>query len=158
MPYAMHSWYLDSLYLKNRLIHKDSLTISGEPIDLDRIRQPLYAVSAEDDHIAPWKQTFRINNFIMADKRYVLSSSGHILGIVNPPVKPPKRKYWVDLAHRADTADGWRDRAVEHEGSWWEDWMAWLTPICGEQVAAPPTFTRKYPKLADAPGTYVLER
>jgi polyhydroxyalkanoate synthase subunit PhaC len=158
MPYAMHSWYLDALYLKNRLIHKDSLTIAGEPIDLDRIRQPLYAVSAEDDHIAPWKQTFRINNFIMAEKRYVLSSSGHILGIVNPPVKPPKRKYWVDVAHRADTADGWRERAAEHEGSWWEDWMAWLAPLCGEMGEAPPVATRKYPRLADAPGTYVLER
>jgi polyhydroxyalkanoate synthase len=158
MPYAMHNWYLRELYLKNRLVRKDALTVAGQQLDLERIQQPVYAVSAEDDHIAPWRQTFRINNFVMAPKRYVLSSSGHILGIVNPPVNPPKRKYWVDTAHRADTADAWRERAAEQQGSWWEDWMAWLKPQSGALVKAPPLTTKEYPKLADAPGTYVLER
>ena len=158
MPYAMHNWYLRELYLKNRLVRRDALTIAGQPLDLERIQQPVYAVSAEDDHIAPWRQTFRINSFVMAPKRYVLSSSGHILGIVNPPVNPPKRKYWVDTAHRADTADAWRERAAERQGSWWEDWMAWLKPQSGAMVKAPPLTNKEYPTLADAPGTYVLER
>jgi polyhydroxyalkanoate synthase len=158
MPFAMHNWYLRELYLKNRLIRKDSINIAGEPLDLERIRQPLYAVAAEDDHIAPWQQTFRINNFVLADKRYVLSSSGHILGVVNPPVHPPKRKYWVDTAHRADTPESWRERASEHHGSWWDDWIAWLKPQSGERVVAPPLATQSHPKLADAPGEYVLER
>lgn len=158
MPYAMHAWYLRELYLNNKLISKDALTVAGEPIDLAAISQPVYAVSAEDDHIAPWRQTFRTMNHVVGPKRYVLSSSGHILGIVNPPVKPPKRSYWVAPAHRTDTAEGWRNGAQEHQGSWWEDWMAWLKPQAGELVDAGPVATDAYPALAEAPGTYVLER
>jgi polyhydroxyalkanoate synthase len=157
MPYAMHAWYLRELYLDNRLIQPDALTVAGEPIDLRRIRQPLYAVAAEDDHIAPWAQTFHAMHHVAADKRFVLSSSGHILGIVNPPVKPPKRHYRVGTAHRADRAQHWRERAEVHEGSWWEDWMAWLKPRAGELVAAPPASDERHPALCAAPGSYVRE-
>lgn len=158
MPRAMHAWYLRELYLHNRLIEADALEVAGESLDLARIRQPLYAVSAVDDHIAPWAQTFRIVNHVVGDKRFVLSSSGHILGIVNPPVKPPKRSYRVDAAHRSDSAETWRARAQEHDGSWWEDWMAWLGPKAGQLVDARPAATAAFPALAPAPGTYVLER
>lgn len=158
MPAAMHEWYLRELYLKNKLIRKDAVEIGGVPLDLERIRQPLYAVSAEDDHIAPWRQCFRIANFVMAPKRFVLSSSGHILGIVNPPVQPPKRDYWVEVAHRADTAESWRERAEKRAGTWWEDWMLWLKAQSGAEVPPPPMSTPEYPKLGDAPGTYVLEK
>ena len=157
MPYAMHAWYLRELYLNNKLIEKDALTLAGEPIDLGAISQPVYAVSAEDDHIAPWRQTFRTMNYVAGPKRFVLSSSGHILGIVNPPVKPPKRKFWVGQARRSDSADSWHGGAKELPGSWWDDWMAWLKPQCGELVDAEPVATDAYPALADAPGTYVLE-
>ncbi len=158
MPFAMHSWYLRELYLHNRLIEKDALTVAGEPIDLGAIVQPVYAVSAEDDHIAPWRQTFRTMNYVSGPKRFVLSSSGHILGIVNPPVKPPKRSYWVGPARRSDKADDWRSGLKEHAGSWWEDWMEWLKPQCGELVDAPPVASEACPALGDAPGRYVLER
>lgn len=157
MPAAMHSWYLRNFYLENLLIKKDALTLAGEKIDLGRIIQPLYSVSAEDDHIAPWRQTFRINNFVASSRRYVLSSSGHILGIVNPVVNPPKREYQVGAAERHDTPDEWRERAAHHQGSWWEDWMAWLKPKSGKLVAAPPVATQAFPALADAPGSYVTE-
>ncbi|MCK6389118.1 MAG: alpha/beta fold hydrolase, partial [Zoogloea sp.] len=158
MPFAMHAWYLRELYLHNRLIDKDALTVAGEPIDLGRIKQPVYAVGAEDDHIAPWRQTFKTLNHLSGPKRFVLSSSGHILGIVNPPVDPPKRRFWVGQVRRTDTAEGWQAGAVEHAGSWWPDWMEWLKPQCGELVDAPPVATEAFPALADAPGTYVLER
>ncbi len=158
MPYAMHAWYLRELYLNNRLIQPDALTVTGQPIDLRRIRQPLYAVAAEDDHIAPWAQTFHTLHHVAADKRFVLSSSGHILGIVNPPVTPPKRHYRAGTAHRADRSQHWRERAELVEGSWWEDWMAWLKPRAGELVAARPASDERYPALCAAPGTYVLER
>ena len=158
MPYAMHAWYLESLYLKNRLIEADALTVAGESLDLSRIEQPLYAVTAEDDHIAPWEQAYRINNFATGPKRFVLSSSGHILGIVNPPANPPKRHYWVADARRSESADEWRRHASQHAGTWWEDWMAWLKPRCGELVDARPAASEAFPALAAAPGTYVLER
>jgi len=158
MPFRMHEYYLREMYLQNNLVRKNALTVAGEPIDLGRIVQPLYGVTAEDDHIAPWRSAFRINNHASGQKRFVLSSSGHILGIVNPPVTPPKRSYWVADAHRLDGADSWRERAQGHAGSWWEDWIGWLAPQCGPLVDAPQAATEQFPRLAPAPGTYVMER
>ncbi|MDD3353278.1 alpha/beta fold hydrolase [Zoogloea sp.] len=157
MPYTMHAWYLNELYLHNRLIQPGALTIAGESIDLREISQPVYAVAAVDDHIAPWAQTFRILNFVTGEKRYVLSSSGHILGIVNPPVNPPKRSYRVGSAEPSDTPELWLERHGEQAGSWWEDWMAWLKPRAGKLVDARPVATADYPALAAAPGEYVRE-
>jgi polyhydroxyalkanoate synthase subunit PhaC len=157
MPAAMHKWYLKEFYLNNALIKRDALTIAGEPIDLERIVQPIYSVSAADDHIAPWRQTFRLNYHVAGPKRFVLSSSGHILGIVNPPVTPPKREYWVASAERHDTLESWRDRAEHVSGSWWDDWMSWLKPMSGKLTRPPAVATGEYPAQGDAPGTYVLE-
>ncbi|MCL2874893.1 MAG: alpha/beta hydrolase [Betaproteobacteria bacterium] len=158
MPYKMHSWYLRELYLHNRLIHANALKVAGESIGLERIVQPLYAVSAIDDHIAPWNQTFRINNFAVGPKRFVLSSSGHILAIINPVVTPPKRHFWVnDVLDRSETAEYWKTHAKATEGSWWPDWIDWLKPRLGELVDARPVDNKQFPQLAPAPGTYVLE-
>ncbi len=157
MPYAMHAWYLEQFYLHNRLIQKDVLEVAGELIDLERVVQPVYAVTAEDDHIAPWRQAFRTMNHVDGPKRFVLSSSGHILGIVNPPVQPPKREYRVAPVRRSDTVETWLGKAEAHTGSWWEDWMRWLQPQCGPLVEARPGATEAYPALAPAPGCYVLE-
>lgn len=157
MPHTMHEWYLKALYVQNRLIQPGSLTIAGEPLDLGAIHQPLYAVAAEDDHIAPWMQTFRTTHYVLGEKRFVLSSSGHILGIVNPPVRPAKRSYLAGPAHRTDKPGQWRERAEPHDGSWWEDWMRWLKPSAGQMVSARPAADERYPALAAAPGNYVLE-
>lgn len=156
MPAAMHEWYLREFYLDNNLIKKDALTLAGHPIDLGRIVQPIYSVAAEDDHIAPWRQTFRLCNFVAGPKRYVLSSSGHILGIVNPPVHPPRREFRVEDAERHDTWETWQDRAVRHPGTWWEDWMNWLKPKSGRKVE-PARPDGNFSPICDAPGTYVLE-
>jgi polyhydroxyalkanoate synthase len=158
MPCRMHEFYLREMYLNNRLVKPDSLTIAGRPIDLSAIRQPLYCVAAEDDHIVPWRQAFRINGWVTSPKRFVLTTSGHILGIVNPPVKPPKRAFRVAPAHRGQAADAWHARSHPQSGSWWEDWTAWLAERCGPPGAPPALATARYPALAAAPGTYVLER
>src|SRR3970282_568794 len=112
--------------------------IAGEPIELARIHTPLYVVASEDDHITPWRQVFRINNWVTGPKRFVLSSSGHILGIVTPPVSPPKRRYQVGAAHRGEAADAWLAAAEQHAGTWWEDWTAWLPERCGQARTPPP--------------------
>ena len=157
MPAAMHTWYLRELYLHNRLIQTDALSVGGEAISLERISQPLYAVGAEDDHIAPWQQTFCVMNHVRGDKRYVLSSSGHILGIVNPVVEPPKRRYRAGSAHRTDSPDKWLERTPAQAGSWWTDWVAWLAPLSGEMRAAPAADKLAPRSLGAAPGKYVLE-
>jgi polyhydroxyalkanoate synthase len=158
LPYRMHDFYLREMYLKNQLIKPNALVIAGEPIDLSRIHVPLYQVATEDDHITPWRQTFRLSGYVTGHKRFVLSSSGHILGIVNPPVSPPRREYRIGPAHRGQAADAWLAGAESRKGSWWEDWAQWLAEHCGEPGAPPPLATAAFPKLADAPGTYVLER
>jgi polyhydroxyalkanoate synthase len=160
MPAAMHSFYLREMYLHNNLMKRDALTIAGQPIDLDRITQPLYAVSAEDDHIVPWRQSYRIRKYINvnAPVRFVLSTSGHILGIVNPVVTPPKRSFWVAEPARNEHFEQWFGRAEKTPGSWWEDWLAWLSPQCGAMVAPPDAGAKTYPDLGPAPGTYVFEK
>ena len=158
MPYAMHSFYLREFYLENKLIKRDALHIAGESIDLDRISQPLYAVTAQDDHIAPWKQCYRIHKYVSGPVRFVLSTSGHILGIVNPPANPPKRSYWVGEPKRSDKVDYWLAHADKQAGTWWEDWTRWLGERCGEAVEPPPMSSKAHPTLGDAPGSYVLEK
>ncbi|MBL8473448.1 MAG: alpha/beta fold hydrolase [Rhodocyclaceae bacterium] len=158
MPAAMHSWYLEQLYLENRLVEKDALQLAGEPLDLGRIVQPLYAVAAEDDHIVPWREGFRVCKYVGGERRFVLTSSGHILGIINPPVDPPKRRYRAGAVHAGESVTVWSDQATNQAGSWWTDWLAWLGERTGAQSAAPPRASNKYPGLCAAPGTYVLER
>jgi polyhydroxyalkanoate synthase len=130
--------------------------MAGHPIDLGRIRQPLYAVGCEEDHIAPWKATFHIAKLIGAPVRYTLSSSGHILGIINPPVKPPKRSYWSGETDD-HPAEEWLKHQRKIDGSWWQDWTGWLTRCCGTKVAARTPGNAEYPALSDAPGIYVHE-
>ena len=158
MASRMHEFYLRELYLKNNLVKPNAISVAGVPLDLASIHVPLYQVGAEDDHITPWRQTFRINGHVTGEKRYVLTSSGHILGIVNPPVTPPKRHYSVGRAHRGETAETWLAGSERHEGTWWEDWTAWLAERCGKPRKPPLLDSKTLPRLAEAPGTYVLER
>jgi polyhydroxyalkanoate synthase len=88
----------------------------------------------------------------------VRSTSGHILGIVNPPVNPPKRAYWVAEPKHKEDAEHWLARADKKPGTWWDDWTAWLHQRTGDMVNAYATTSRSYPALAQAPGTYVLEK
>jgi polyhydroxyalkanoate synthase len=160
MPRTMHAFYLREMYLKNRLVQPDALTLAGETIDLGRITQPLYAVSAQDDHIAPWQSCYKIRESVnlAAPVRFVLSTSGHIMGIVNPPVSPPKRAYWVGEPGRNDSCEQWLAQSPLQAGSWWQDWTAWLHARTGEWVPAYPVASPQFPALGPAPGQYVLEK
>lgn len=158
LPGAMHSFYLREFYLENKLAQKDKLVLADYPIDLGRITQPLYIVGTEQDHITPWKSTFKTCNLVKGPVRYVLATSGHILGVITPPVDPPKRRYWVGDVNAPMEPDTWQTQTDKIPGSWWEDWTQWLHPKCGELQAPPTLGSDHYPRLADAPGTYVLER
>ncbi len=158
LPARMHSEYLRHLYLENRLVQPNSLEFNGRKIDLRKVKQPLYAVGTEQDHIAPWKSTFEITRHVSGPVHYTLATSGHILGIVNPPVDPPKRRYWAGDATGQTDPEAWRDSIEKVPGSWWEHWSAWLDECCGEQVAPPGLGNKTHPVLCDAPGTYVLEK
>ena len=157
MPAAMHEFYLRELYLNNRLIQPGTLEIGGRRLDLGTITQPLYAVGAEQDHIAPWRQTFRLCGAVGGSVRYVLATSGHILGIINPPVDPPKRRFWLGDATGQFDPDTWLETIPKVPGSWWEDWSRWLSERCGPFVSPPSLGNAQYPPLQAAPGQYVLE-
>ena len=157
LPAAMYAWYLRELYLNNRLIVPNALSLCGTPIDLGQIVQPTYVVAAEDDHIAPWRSVAHINRLIPAPKRGVLSSSGHILGIINPPHADSKRTYRVSDIRSTEQVPDWESRAEERAGSWWPDWFEWLHARTGKWVAARPLANKAYPVLCPAPGTYVRQ-
>lgn len=156
MPQQMHSFYLREFYYNNKLCKPDALTIAGEPIDLRRIETPLFMVSTEEDHIAPWKQTWLLTRHVSGPVTFTLSTSGHILGIINPPSPTSKRRYWQGAPIRDHSCDYWQAHHECHPGSWWPSWIEWLRPQSGGQTDFRLT-TRQYPKLGDAPGTYVLE-
>lgn len=158
MPAAMHSFYLRELYLNNRLAQPDGLSLGGRTLDLRRITQPLYAVGAEQDHITPWKETFKTTQLVGGPVRYVLATSGHIQGIISPPLTPPKRRYWAGDIDAQYSPEAWCESTTKIPGSWWEDWVNWLRPQSGPQRQPPALGSDLYPPLADAPGRYVLER
>jgi polyhydroxyalkanoate synthase len=159
LPEAMCSYYLRQFYLKNNLVKPDALSMRDLPIDLGRIRQPLYAVGTLTDHISPWKGTFQICNRIKGDVRYVLSGEGHITGIVNPPSPKSKQKYWAGpVKPGGEDPDKWKQSREIKKGSWWTDWAAWLAENSSAKREPPSMGSDRYPPIVDAPGTYVLER
>ncbi len=158
MPAAMHSFYLRTMYMENRLIEPGGIEIDGTPIDLSKIKVPCYFISTIEDHIAPWKSTYMGARRFGGPTRFVLGGSGHIAGIVNPPAAN-KYGYWLNPAAKlAETADAWLEGAQQHPGSWWTDWQAWVTAHDSEQTEARDPVNGKLEVLEDAPGSFVKIR
>ena len=109
-----------------------------------------------EDHIAPWKTTYAGTSILGGPSRFVLSGSGHIAGMINPPAAK-KYGYWTNEKHAA-TPDEWFDGAKQHDGSWWADWQSWVAERAGREVAPRIPGKGKLKALADAPGTYVRVR
>src|SRR5436305_232807 len=154
MARAAHSFYLRNTYLENNLIKPNKIVLKGVPIDLSKIDQDVYAVAAEQDHIVPWKSAWRITQLVSGKVRFILGGSGHIAGIISPPSKA--RGYWTN-DNPVKTPEEWLAGAEHHKGSWWIDWLEWLTQRSGELVAPPLVGSAAHPPIAPAPGTYVLE-
>ncbi len=156
MPAAMHSFYLRKCYHENILIQPGAVCLGNVPIDLRRIELPVYWVSTREDHIAPWKSTYAATQIYGGEKRFVLAGSGHIAGIVNPPVAG-KYGYWVN-AELPSTPDAWFAGASHHDGSWWTDWSQWNASHAGGMVPARAPGSGQLAALEDAPGSYVRIR
>ncbi|HEY0423513.1 MAG TPA: class I poly(R)-hydroxyalkanoic acid synthase, partial [Rhodopila sp.] len=156
MARAAHGWYLRNTYVENNLIVPGKIELKGEALDLRRIKLDAYAVGAEKDHIVPWEAAWRLTQLSGGKVRFVLASSGHIAGIINPP--GGKGAYRVNDAKTADgTPEEWRASCQVHEGSWWVDWARWLTDRSGDRGEPPGLGSTAHPALYDAPGRYVLE-
>jgi polyhydroxyalkanoate synthase len=155
MPAANHSFYLRNCYLENNLT-RGRASIAGHKVDFSKITVPIYNLATREDHIAPAKSVFVGSGFVGGPVRFVLTGSGHIAGVVNPPAKR-KYQYWTGGKPEGSLED-WLKEAQEHPGSWWDDWQAWLA------IDNPRVKKRRKPggdklkPLGDAPGTYVMER
>jgi polyhydroxyalkanoate synthase len=155
MARAAHSFYLRNTYLENNLIKPRKIVLKGVPIDLSTIRQDIYAVGTLQDHIVPWKSAWRLSLLVNASVRFVLAGSGHIAGVIAPPNK--SRGYWTN-EKPATYAELWLESADQHKGSWWTDWVAWLSTRSGQRIAPPSLGSAAYPPIMPAPGSYVLEK
>jgi len=156
MPPMMHSTYLRKMYLENQLVEPGGIELDGVPIDMRKIEVPVYQVSTKDDHIAPWKSTYQATRLYKGPVRFVLSASGHIAGIINPPAAN-KYPHWTN-AKLPSGPDAWLDGATRHEGSWWTDWQKWIKKHAGAKVDKRVPGTGKLKALEDAPGSYVKIR
>lgn len=150
MPAVMHSQYLRTCYLQNAIVKPRAFVIGGVKIDLGKIRTPLYVLGAESDHIALWRATYATTQWVGGESKFTLTNAGHIAGIVNPPGNP-KACYWTKpRAAKGQTPDEWRASATRHDGSWWNDWTAWIKRRAGASVTP-----SKLPEGEPAPGLFV---
>jgi len=156
LPAANHSFYLRNCYLDNKLA-KGEVVIADTPIELKAIKIPIYNLATREDHIAPAKSVLLGSKLFGGKVKYVLAGSGHIAGVVNPPDKN-KYQYWTGAIRRDGDVDAWLDKATEHPGSWWPDWLAWLKRQGADEAPARVPGDRALKPLEDAPGSYVKVR
>jgi polyhydroxyalkanoate synthase subunit PhaC len=161
MPYRMHSEYLRRLFLKNDLF-EGRYRVDDRPVVLADIRAPMFVVSTEADHVAPWKSVYKINLVAGADVTFVLTSGGHNAGIVS---EPGHRGRQFRIARRANgdpylAPDDWVAATPARDGSWWHAWADWLAAASSGRTAPPSLGApdQGYAPLDAAPGRYVLER
>ncbi|MDH3232085.1 MAG: class I poly(R)-hydroxyalkanoic acid synthase [Alphaproteobacteria bacterium] len=154
MPAAMHSFYLRKMYQENLLTKPGAITLQGVPVDLSKIEVPTLILSTREDHIAPWKSTYFGTRAYSGKVRFVLSASGHIAGVVNPPAAQ-KYCYWTN-PKKPKSPDKWLEKAERHDGSWWPEWLKWLSKYGGGNVPARIPGDGKLKPIEDAPGSYVL--
>jgi len=160
MPCRMHSEYLRGLYLENALA-KGEFVADGKPVDLSKITVPMFMIGTETDHVAPWQSVYKARTLTRSsDYTFLLTSGGHNAGIVSGPVHPRRRYRIRTWNNTTDSlpAQEWFDSTQAQPGSWWSVWQQWLLRHSSEKVPAREPGSANYPALADAPGSYVLQR
>ncbi len=159
MPYRMHSEYLRSLFLENRL-SAGRFAVEGKVIALKDIDAPMFVVGTEKDHIAPWKSVYKAKLFTENDFRFCLVAGGHNGGIV---AQPGHKRTHYRLGHRTKDVnymdpDTWVERHDPVDGSWWTAWADWLVEHSSGQIKPPAMGAKALPPLQAAPGSYVFQK
>ena len=153
MPAANHSFYIRNCYLDNKLA-KGEMVLGNTRIDVGAIKIPIYNLATREDHIAPAKSVLLASKLFGGKVKFVLTGSGHIAGVVNPP-DMKKYQYWTGPKPRSGNLEGWLAKAKEHPGSWWPDWLAWLKHQDDTEVPARAPGGGALKAIEDAPGSYV---
>ena len=154
MPAKMQSEYLRTCWLENSLA-RDEMVLDGHQLRVSEIDTDTYVVAAVDDHIVPWRSSYKTTQLLKGPMRFVLSSSGHIAGIINPP--STKARLWTNDEIGTDP-DTWLEGATKAEQTWWQDWAEWIGTRSGARVPPPTMGDADHPVLCDAPGTFVHMR
>ena len=160
LPAKWHQSYLKDLYRDNKLVEPGAMVAEGTPLDLRTIKTPIYIQAGREDHIAPANSVWKMMDHVSGPKRFVLAGSGHIAGVVNPP-SAQKYQYWRNDDSKVKGFDDFVAGAKETKGSWWPDWIEWLTALDDKRVPAKgPRFPGKgsLRAIEDAPGRYVKAR
>jgi polyhydroxyalkanoate synthase len=153
LPAGLHVDFL-RLFAANAFAHPGAFDLGGTPIDLRQVAVDSYVLGASADHITPWKACYASSLLFGGEAQFVLSSSGHIQALVNPPGNPQSR-FLTNPGLPAD-ADAWLAGADEHEGTWWDHWLDWLAVRSGDERRAPRRLgSASHPALEPAPGSYV---
>lgn len=155
MPAANHSFYLRNCYLENRL-SQGTMEVAGEKLDLQDVKVPIYNLATREDHIAPARSAYLGSQFFGGPVTFVLSGSGHIAGVVNPP-DMKKYQFWTGGKPVGELED-WMKKADETPGSWWPHWHQWIVEQDSAVVDARTVGSDKHKPIEDAPGTYVREK
>lgn len=156
LPAQFHADLLN-LFRDNPLLRPGSLKLLGTPIDLSQVTCDVFIIAGETDHITPWQACYRSTQLFGGDVRFVLSSSGHIQSIVNPPTNT-RARYFTNDDYDQDAGD-WLTGAQAHKGSWWIPWLDWVRRHGGPTVAAPTALgSHDYPPADPAPGRYVFQK
>ena len=156
LPATMLLYYLEEIYRNNKLREPDGITLLDTPIDLSEIKTSTYIMASKDDHIAPWQSCYAGTQLLQGHRRFVLSASGHIAGVVNPPAAE-KYGYFSNTELDADP-EQWLENADWTDGSWWPDWYGWLARRAGDKVKAREPGEGELEIVEDAPGRYVKVR
>ena len=155
LPAGLHGDFLDMIFT-NPFLNPGEMVVGGHEIDMTKVNYPTYVIAGTTDHITPWKAVYETARLYGEDTTFILSNSGHLQSLLNPPGNP--KAWYMKAPAAANDPDSWAEGAQKHEGSWWLDWGAMLKETSGKEVAAPKTPGNKaYPALGDAPGTYVFE-
>ena len=154
LPARLHGEFLD-LFADNALCHPGRLSLLDTPIDLGRVSADAYVVAGKTDHITPWQGCYAATRLLGGNSEFVLSSSGHVQSVINPPGNP--KAAYLRAGELPADPESWLQSASRHPGSWWEHWREWIGARSGGQRRAPTALgSRRYPPLDAAPGTYVL--
>jgi len=156
LPAQLHSDFLDLLH-SNPYVNPGRLKVRGHPLDMRKVDIDSYVVAGTTDHITPWQGCYETAKLYGDRSTFVLSNSGHIQSLLNPP-NNPKAFFWTG-AEEADDPEAWQKQAERRAGSWWPHWLEWITARSGEKKPAPASLgTAHLPALDAAPGRYVMEK
>ena len=160
LPAALHHDFI-RLGLANALVTPGAATMLGSPVDLAKVDVDAYVVAGITDHLCPWESCYRTTQLLGGPVRFVLSTSGHIAAMVNPPTNAKAAFRTAPGGATANPADPGEFLALSAvvPGSWWTDYSSWLAERGGGQHRSPRTLGRKaHPVRGAAPGTYVHDR